>query len=296
MANSNSDSVNRQRGSGLILVLIALAVGSMLIIPTLNYVYTGLRETPISKRLLLEQYTADAAVEYSLWQLKNNVDNITGQLSPENPSSTTLITVNGMEVSVTTEITQSPLGDAWPFPVPLSESGIHLTTALVIQPPFFSEDGQTAYFTHVVYIYNSGSSAVHLKAVFQQLDPSFTYLEGSYDGFTADLTKTYVDGHWELYFDFTEPLPKLEEGKATFISFVASTSEEVGENTFSSSGWVSYAAFAAEEGEELFTGEYGPSYIGCYYDITVTIGSYTVLVSVGITEEGEIIVRSWQIL
>lgn len=296
MANSNSDSVNRQRGSGLILVLIALALGSMLIIPTLNYVYTGLRETPISNRLLLEQYTADAAVEYSLWQLKYNVDGITDQLNPDNPSCNTSITVNGMEVSITTEITQSPLGDAWPFPIPLSQSGIHLTTALVIQPPIPSDDGQTAYFTHVVYMYNSGSSAVHLKAVFQQLDPSFTYVEGSYEGFAADLTKTYVDGHWELLFDFTEPLPKLEEGEATFVSFVASTDEEVGENTFSGSGWVSYAAFAAGEGEAIFTGEYGTSYIGCYYDITVTIGSYTVVVNVGITEDGEVIIRSWQIL
>ena len=294
MANVKLEGMNRQRGQVLVLALIALALGALLIIPTLRYVFTGLVETRVSEKLLLEQYAADAAVEYSLWQLKYNVDNLTGQLNPDNPSANTSITVNGMEVPVITETTQSPLGDTWPFPVPSSQSGIHLTTALVIDPPFFSDDGQIAYFAHRVYMFNSGSSAVHIKSVFQQLDPRLTYLPGSYDGPNADLTETYVNDQWELYFDSAEPLPKLEEQEATFISFVASTSEEIGEDTYVGSGWVSYAAFGAEEGE-LFTGEYEPGTIGCYYDITVTAGSYTVVVNVGITEDGEIVLLSYQI-
>ena len=294
MRNRKLEGMTRQRGQALILVLIALALGSLLITPTLNYVYTGLTETRVSEKLLLEQYAADAAVEYSLWQLKYDVDGLTGQLNPENPSANTSITVNGMDVPIITEITQSPLGDDWPFPVPLSETGIHLTTVLVIEPPFFSDDEQTAYFPHVVYMFNCGTSTVHMKAVFQQLDPRLTYVPGSYDGPNADLTETYVNDHWELYFDLAEPLPKLDAQDATFISFVASTTEEVGEDTYTGSGWVSYAAFGSEE-EELFTGEYGPGTIGCYYDITVTVGSYTLLVNVGITGEGEIVVLSYQI-
>lgn len=293
MANRKLESMKRQRGQALILVLIALALGSLLITPTLNYVYTGLRETHVSQEQLLEQYAADAAVEYSLWQLKYNVDGLTDQLSPENPSATTTITVNGIEVPVTTEITQSPLGEAWPFPVPLTTSGIHLATALEIQPPYWSEDGQTAYFKHTVYIYNYGTSEIHLKAVFQRLDPRFTYVEGSYEGFAADLTKTYMDDHWELYFDFTSPLPELNDGEATFISFTASTSGEIGE-TYSGSGWVEYAGFEAEETAQ-FSGEYETGLFAYYYDITVTVGSYTYLVNVGITEEGEIVVHSWQL-
>ena len=68
--------MKKQRGQALILVLIALAVGSLLIIPTLNYLNTGLLRTRISERLLLQQYAADAAVEYSLWQLQYNVDGL----------------------------------------------------------------------------------------------------------------------------------------------------------------------------------------------------------------------------
>ncbi|MFQ6122885.1 MAG: hypothetical protein ACE5LA_07520 [Dehalococcoidales bacterium] len=294
MAIRNLGSMTRQRGQVLILVLIALALGSLLITPMLRYVSTGLIEVPVSKELLLKQYAADAAVEYSLWQLKYNVDNITDQLNPENPSANTTITVNGLEVPVTTEITQSPLGEAWPFPVPLTESGIHLAAALEIRPPYWSGDGQIAYFKHVVYMYNYGTSEIHLKAVFQQLDPRFTYVAGSYEGPTADLTKTYVNDHWELYFDFTSPRPDLSEQEATFISFVAWTGGEIGDNTYSGSGWVEYAGFEEEAGGQ-FSGEYSPGSFGYYYDIIATSGSYTILVNVGITEEGEIVIRSYQI-
>lgn len=283
--------MKKQRGAALVLVLIALSLGSLLIFPTLSYVSTGLLETRILEKRLLEQYSADAAVEHSLWQLKYG---LADQLDPDNPSSSTSITVNGIEVPVITEITQSPLGDTWPFPVPLSESGIHLATALVIEAPYWPQGEQTAYLKHMVYMYNSGSSEVHMKAVFQQLDPRLMYVADSYEGPTAELTETYVNDHWELYFDFKEPLPKLKAQEATFISFTASTSEEVGDDTYSGSGWVSYAGFQSEQ-EELFEGEYAPTNFGEYYDITVTSGSYTIIVNVGITEEGELVIRSYQI-
>ena len=77
----------RQRGAALILVLISVAAGSLLVIPTLNYVYTGLQETRIADRLLLEQYSADAAIEYGLWQLENNVDNITDEFALDYPEA-----------------------------------------------------------------------------------------------------------------------------------------------------------------------------------------------------------------
>jgi len=287
------ESSKGQKGQALILVLIALAFGSLLITPTLNYVSAGLLEIRVAEDLLLRQYAADAGVEYSLWQLKYNVDGLTDQLDYDNPSDNTTITINDIEVPIITDITQSPLGEDWPFPVPASQSGIHLDTALDIKLPFWSEDGQTAYFPHVIYMYNSGDSVVHPNSLFQQLDPRFTYVEGSWDGFDADLTETYVDDHWELYFDLHTPLPKLEEQEATFVSFLVSTDGEIGDDTYLSSGSVGYSAFEAEEGE-IFFGEYSPSTIGYYYDITVDGGSCIILVNVGITEEGEIIILSYQ--
>ncbi|MFC1995435.1 hypothetical protein ACFLVM_00970 [Chloroflexota bacterium] len=290
--NTKLGGKNGQRGQALILVLIALAVGSLLVTPTLNYVSAGLLDIRVSKERLLEHYTADAAVEYTMWQLQYNIDGLTDQLDPENPSSSTSITVNGIEVPIITEITQSPIGDTWPFPVPSSTQGVHLSTALVIEAPIFP--GGATHFVHKVYMYNSGTSEVHLKAIFQRLDPRLTYVAESYGGHSADLTETYVDDHWELNFDLSEPLPKLGEQEATFIIFTASTDEYIEGDTYSGSGYVTYAGFQSEEGE-MFEGEYTPTNIGECYDITVTSGSYTILVNVGITEEGEIIIQSYTI-
>ena len=292
MTNKKLEGMNSQRGQALILVLIALALGSLLITPTLNYVSTGLLETRVSEKQLLEQYAADAAVEYGLWQLKYNVDGLADQLGPESPSSNTSITVNGMDIPITTEISQSLQDDTGSFPVLPSESGIHLAVALQIIPPSWSSSGQIAYLTHVVYIYNYGTSAAHLKTVSQELDPGLLYVEGSYEGPVADLTTTAVNDHWELYFEFTEPLPKLEAQETIIITFIASAGEDMGEHNYLGSGYVTYAGF--EEEGVVYSGGSGIASFGLY-DITVTIGSYTYLVNVGITEEGEIVLRSWQL-
>ncbi len=290
--NGKSKTVDGQRGSALILVLIALALGSLIITPTLNYVSTGLLETRVSEEMLLDLYSADAAVEYSLWQLKYDVDGLADQLNPENPSSNTTITVNGVDISITTEISQSFQDDTGVFPVLPSESGIHLAVALQILTPSWTSSGQIAYLTHVVYIYNYGTSAAHLKTLSQQLDPDLLYVEWSYEGPVADLTVTAVDDHSELYFDFTEPLPALWPQETVTITFIASAVEDMGEHNYLFSGNVTHAGF--EEEGVLYSGGSGITSFGLY-DITVTVGSYTYLVNVGITEEGEIVLRSWQL-
>ncbi len=285
-----------QRGAALLLTLIALLLGSLLITPTIGYVTTGTIETRISKEQLLDQYSADAAVEYALWQLANNVDGITDLLDPDNPDSSTSITINGTEVPVITEISESPATDEGSFPVPATESGINLTTALEIIPPSWTAPGQEASFFHVLYMYNYGTSSIHMNGFTQQLDPRFVYAEGSYEGPSADLTKTYVDDHWELLFDFTEPLPVVGSEEYTVVTFVATAAaEDVAEGyTYSGSGTVSYAAFGSEE-LVSYAGEAGIASYGLY-DITVTVGGYTILVNVGITEDGDLVLRSWQFI
>ena len=291
--NNKSDSVNRQRGSGLVMVLIALAVGAMLIPTTLNYVYTGLRATPISERLLLDQYTADAAIEYGLWQLKYNVDNVTGELSILNPSSNSTIIVNGEEVTLNTEISMSPTSDNGTFSMPAIQSGIHIAVGLDVLQQVWTKAGNKAYVTHVIYVYNYGTSATHLKALFQELDPRLNYVPGSYIGPDADLTKSPVGDHWELLFEFDEPQPKLNSLDWMVITFSTWTFDEMGEHEYQGSGWVEYAGFQ-EDAIEAYDGESGPASFGLY-DLTVTVGSYTFMVNAGVTTEGEVVIRSWQV-
>jgi len=293
MTNTRLDRTNGQRGSALILVLIALTIGAMLITPTLNYVYAGLGEIPIGEKQLFDQYTADAAMEYGLWQLVNNVDNITGQLSPANPSDNSSITINGTEVTLTTEISMSPESDDGSFEMPPTQSGIHIAVGLEVLAPRWTKAGNKAYLTHVIYIYNYGTSATHLKALFQQLDPRLTFVQNSYDGPKASFAKTLVDDHWELRWLFDQPLPKLNSQDWIIVTFVTTTKEDWGEQTYSGDGWVEYAAFH-EDQVEAYSGESGPASFGLY-DLSVTVGSYNLMVNVGITETGEVVIRSWQV-
>ena len=287
------NSIIRQRGQAFVLVLIALGVGGLLIVPTLDYVYTGLRYIPLGDSLLLEQYTAEAAIEYGLWQLEYNVDNVTGQLSAENPSSIDTITINGETVTVNTSISMSPTSENGSFIAPPFQSGLHIAVGLDVLPPVWTKAGNKAYLTHIVYIYNYGSAEVHLKTLYQKLEPGLTYEPGSYNGPKAVETKNHIDDYWEIYFDFKEPLPRLGPADWVVITFTAWTFDDMGEHSYQGNGWVEYSGFQ-EGGVQAYAGESGPASFGLY-DLTVDFGSYTMLVNVGVTETGEVVLRSWQI-
>ncbi len=63
-----------QKGQVLILVLILLAVGSLVIVPTIDYINTGLRSQQISEDAMAEQSVADSSLEDALWKLLNELD------------------------------------------------------------------------------------------------------------------------------------------------------------------------------------------------------------------------------
>lgn len=291
-----------QQGTALLLVLAALSIGSLIITPTINYVYTGFSQADIAEDYINDQYTADAALEYTLWQLQYDPDVLLDGLTFDTSTETTA-TVNGTDVLVVVAITQSPLGAEWPFPIPALVQGIHLDTILELGPPVPSGDGVTSIFPHRVYVFNSGTSTVHLKDVFQRLDPRLTYVAGSFTGPDAVLTEEYIDfaegaegvNHWELLWVFSNPEPTLASGEATFFDFNASTAEEMDEDTYVGEGWVSYAAKNSPQ-EEVFIGEYEPGAVTSRFDITINVGGYTILVSVGVTEDGNVVILSYQIL
>ncbi|MFQ5861019.1 MAG: hypothetical protein ACE5IG_05670 [Dehalococcoidia bacterium] len=61
--------MRREAGQAFILVLIFMAVGALVIGPSLSLGQTALKSRTIHGRLLMEQYTADAALEDAMWRL-----------------------------------------------------------------------------------------------------------------------------------------------------------------------------------------------------------------------------------
>jgi len=61
--------MRKQAGQALILVLIVLAIGAVLVVPSLRLTSTALMGTPTVERHTKGLYAADAATEYILWKL-----------------------------------------------------------------------------------------------------------------------------------------------------------------------------------------------------------------------------------
>lgn len=168
----------KQNGQTLIIVLIILAVGSLLIVPTLNYVSTGLLGIRVAKNSLLTQYALDAAAEYQLWQLDYS-DNVTELL--EQPDET--ITVNGIDVEVGLEVPPPP---ELPDP-PIVVSGKGLQISLESSPSWISL-GYEGNITYTIKFYNCGTATMVASYAQTILPIGFEYVENSWE---TDLQDEY---------------------------------------------------------------------------------------------------------
>ena len=282
MRNTARESRKSQRGFSLLMVLIVLATGSLTIPATLNYMVTGAKAAKLSEAQLHKQYAADAGVQYMLWQLNYNVDGIVDSLDPLNPSYTTTITINGMEVSTTLEISVSGEGGE-PGPMPTTESGIHVEALLEVDPGW-APVGEYTDFNYIIHARNYGTSNVSLKGVAQILPPNFEYIEGSYGGPDAVFTKTWVTDHWELDWDFESPLPKVNSEESYPVPFVLRGFLSTGAYSYLGTGFVYYSAFG-EEQTLTIQGLLNNISVGLY-DITTTVGGETIKANAGIYESG----------
>jgi hypothetical protein len=91
----------KQRGFALAMVLAVLALGSMLVIPSLYLASTGTKATQHAKSQLLELYTADAGVEHAIWSIRMRVPQIPSFGSP--PWTYSLAGINGKTADVSIE-------------------------------------------------------------------------------------------------------------------------------------------------------------------------------------------------
>lgn len=100
----------RRGETGLVLpiVLVMLALGSLLIVPSLNYVSTSLKTGEMVEKNVKGLYAADAGIEDALWKLLND----------DVPALPYQVSVNGMTVDVVIDLVDSlfdektgPVGD-----------------------------------------------------------------------------------------------------------------------------------------------------------------------------------------
>ena len=85
-----------EQGMAMVMALIALALGTLMITPTLNHMVAGVKSVGIKERLTGEFYAADAGIEYAIWEVKNDP-------LATYPYSEQIADVNGDNVIITIE-------------------------------------------------------------------------------------------------------------------------------------------------------------------------------------------------
>ena len=87
-----------ERGYALVLVLILLALGTTMVIPTLQLAFASLRAKQINTSIFVEQYARDGAAEYAVWKLMWG--GTTDLLTVDNYEENSTVTLNGIVVDL----------------------------------------------------------------------------------------------------------------------------------------------------------------------------------------------------
>jgi len=208
-----SKIISKEDGVALPSVLAMLAAGSLLIVPSLNYVATNINATEIGEENFEGMLAADAGVEDALWRIKND-------MPASFPFSYQITDINGMTVDVVIEEVTSISGEA-------------------VNPPAGHVDwlGLTKLVTYDSGIYNytlsitnDGNGNVKLEKILIDFPPELAYEVGSTGGgITTDdptVNGSPITGV-TLFWEISVPLPVIPEGATDNHTFQLSGPPDV---------------------------------------------------------------------
>jgi len=104
--------IKRQDGAALPAVLAMFVVGSLLIVPSINYVATNLKASSTAGEEFKGILAADAGVEDALWKIKNDTPT-------EFPYEYQITDVNGLSVDINIDVIETVAGE------PVGDVGNH---------------------------------------------------------------------------------------------------------------------------------------------------------------------------
>jgi len=202
-----------ETGQVLPAVLAMTALGSMLIVPTLDYVSTSLKTGDMVEEELKGLYAAEAGTEDAIWKMANDPP---GSF----PYSYQLTDINGMTVSIViNEVTTVSGKD-------IGATGTHDENLLVEKAVTYADN--TYYYT--LTMTNSGVGNVKIEMILVDFPPGVDYVEGSTSGdlYNGDPvvvgdSSTGITVYWELI----APYPSIPEGSFKIHTFELSGEEGI---------------------------------------------------------------------
>ena len=203
---------NGEKGVTLLVVLMMMMVGSVLIVPTLNFISTSVQTGEVFEEKLKALYAAEAGVEDALWRMANAEPSYF-------PYPYELTDINGMTVDVLIEKITTIAG------VEIGDFGGHAEW-LVIEKSIIYDTG-TYYYT--ISITNNGEGNIKIEKILIDFPPGLEYVPGSTSGdFYNDDPTVIGDANTgiTIYWQF-DPYPTVPVSETRIHSFELSGPPDV---------------------------------------------------------------------
>ncbi len=171
--------MRKQAGQAFILVLILLAIGALLVVPSLRLTGVALMGTPLVERQIKGLYAADAAQEYILWKLA--YDGLGAQF-----------TEDGQSAHYDFYVCDVPVGVHVVMRATEGKGGITLATDDVIKPtkevtPSYVDVKREELYTYTISLdHLSSDTSVKLDAIYDI--PPGGFGAGAYQEGTSQLS------------------------------------------------------------------------------------------------------------
>ena len=199
--------MRKQRGIGMLLVLIFLGVGGLLLPPTLRHVATALNFYSVSRESAQVEYALDAVTQQALWLLEyedswadcvgtpeldsfaacvvsyGSWDLATDDKLENKVNETEITPVNGQQVEVSVEVPGAIAAATDPTPTPTSGACFYAT---VDRTPAWVEVGEPIRYRVNVWNCSTSPSQRSLRHVAVITSGQMSYVVGSTDQSVAD--------------------------------------------------------------------------------------------------------------
>ena len=191
-----------ERGQILPLMLALFAIGTLTIVPALNYAATSMNGSRSLNSAMKADYAAEAGIENTLWSLARSVT-----------PPTQVTGVNNMLVDIQTE----NKGEFTLYFGELVLPGVHNDYLDVTSTVEDEGGGLYKYTITVTWQSGSGYSVIHLDSVGCRLPPGYNYVDDSASTFASNLSQAEPDkiadsvGAWMLNWEFGSPAPEVKE-------------------------------------------------------------------------------------
>jgi hypothetical protein len=200
----------RESGQVLISVLALMALGSIMIIPTLGLTTTSLRATEVHEKNVQGLYAADNGLEDALWRLMWDI--------PETfPYTYQIPNIASMTVNVTISEVTNVFGESIDPGGAVDWMTVNLSVVY---------DAATENYTFTISCENTGEGNIKIEEIVISFPPDFEYVSGSTSSNITNPVNTNptrirgtVDGGQTLMWINGTPRPEIAEDVIEYHNF-----------------------------------------------------------------------------